>query len=130
MSTSYYYISEPFTHIRLDEGPAHDRVTLFESHACSGVLTVSRGQGLSLVRRFAAYCEDSQAPMRTHFGGRGVGCVVTENVRGLADDLVLISEYGEALTVGEIRARSGHGAAADAVIGELFGYGKGDKDGE
>ena len=112
MSTSYYYVAEPFTSIRLEEGPTHDRVTLWESHGNAGTLTVARGHGRQLVKRFAEECDDGRAPMRTHFGGRGVGCIVTENVRDLADDLVLISEYGDVLTVGEIRRCAGHGADA------------------
>lgn len=121
MSTSYYYIEEPFTSIRLLEGPVHDRVSLWESHGLAGTLTVSHGKGRSLVRRFIQYADDPQAPLRTHWGGKEVGCVVTENIRGLADDLVLIDEYGEPVTVGVIRARAGH-VRKDGMPGELFGY--------
>jgi len=125
MSTSYYYIREPFTSVRLEEGPGHDRVTLWERGANCGTLVLSLGSGKRLVSMFAAGDDDdSRAPIRTHYGGKDVGAVVTENVSGLDPSLVLISEYGEPLTVEQIRARAGHGKNASGIggIGELFGY--------
>lgn len=121
MSTAYYYLREPFTSIRLERGPSHDRVTLWERGANIGTLTVSAGTGSMVTYLFAEVEYDGKAPMRTHWGGTKVGCVVTENVRGLDPSLVLVSEYGDVLTVGDIRARSGHGRGT-AKPGELFGY--------
>ena len=41
MSTSYYRLQDPFTSLRLEEGPGHDRLTVWEQHANCGTLTVS-----------------------------------------------------------------------------------------
>ena len=124
MSTSYYYVRQPFTSVHLEEGPVHDRVTIFEKGANCGMLTVTAGTGSSVCWFFADHnVEDWQAPMRTHYGGKDVGCVVTENLRGLDPRLLLISEYGKPMTVGEIRALAGRRRKDDAP-GELFGYDK------
>lgn len=126
MSTSYYRLAEPFTSLRLEEWPGHDRLTVFESHANCGTLTMSRGHGRLVAMRFASRDgDDSSCPMRTHWGGADVGAVVdvNESGRGLADDITLISEYGDVLTVGEVKARAG-ARRADGWPTELFGYEK------
>ena len=124
MSTSYYYVRQPFTSVRLEEGQVHDRVTIFEKGANCGTLTVTAGIGSSVCWFFADHnVDDWHAPMRTHWGGDTVGCVVTENVRGLDPDLVLVSGYGIPIAVAEIRALAGQGRK-DGTPGELFGYDK------
>lgn len=104
MSTSYHYLRGPLTSLRLEEGPAHDRLTVFEAGANAGTLTLSLGTGRLLALALADEQDDFHCPMRTHFGGAGVSCVVTENVRGLDPALTLVSDEGEVLTVAEIRA--------------------------
>ena len=124
MSTSYYYVRQPFTSVRLEEDLVYDRVTVFERSMNCGTLIVSRGIGSSVCWFFSEHdVDDSHAPMRTHYGGKDVGCVVTENVRGLDPRLLLISEYGKPMTVDEIRALAGH-VRKDGTPGELFGYDK------
>ena len=123
MSTSYYYMQPPFS-VRLEKGPVHDRVTIFENGVNCGMLTVTAGKGSSVCWLFSENdVDDLHAPMRTHWGGKDVGCVVTENVRGLDPNLQLISEYREPTTVGAIRALAGH-VRKDGTPGELFGYDK------
>lgn len=109
MSTSYYYIQEPITSLRLEEGPGHDRLTVWQSGANAGTLVLTKGSARTIISLFAEHAEDDRCPMRTHFGGVEVGCVVTENVRGLDPSLILISEYGELFTVAQIRAFAGEG---------------------
>ena len=122
MSTSYYYFNSPITSIRLEEGPAHDLITIFENHANCGTLTVSKGTGRTICLMFALNdVDDFQCPIHTHWGGSKVGAVITENVNGLSDDLILISEYGEPMSVKQIRALAGH-VRKDGMPGELFGY--------
>ena len=70
---------------------------------------------------FVDRADDGDCPMRTHWGGRDRGCVVTENAKGLDPETTLVSEYGEPLTVGQIRGRAGH-VRKDGWPGELFGY--------
>ena len=107
MSTSYYDLVEGITSLHLEEGPAHDRLTVWENGANAGTLTLSRGSGKWVARLFADRTGDIDCPLRTHWGGSAVGSVVTENRRGLADDYCVVSEYGDVLTVGQVRARAG-----------------------
>jgi len=105
MSTDYYWLRDPFTSIRLEEGEVHDRVTLWEGGANCGTLTLRAGHGRVVCRMFAD-TDDANAPIHTHFGGADVGCVVTESASALDEPYILVSEYGQPLTVGEIRKRS------------------------
>jgi hypothetical protein len=110
MSTSYYHFIHPVTSVKINEGPVHDRVTVFESHAQTGTLTVSKGMGKKFASFFAEEVDDNLAPMRTHFGGKGRGCVVTIHDEHLHPDTYLIDEYGSVFTVAEIKAMDGRGA--------------------
>jgi len=121
MSMSYYYLRAPFTSVRLEHIGEHDKVTLWENGANAGTLTLSKGVGRKFLYMMTDHVDDSQAPMRIYWGDSDKGCVVTENVRGLDPDLMLISEYGEPLRVSEIRDRAGH-VRKDKMPGELFGY--------
>jgi len=70
---------------------------------------------------FALYEEDDRCPLRTHWGGPGCGAVVTVHDSELPDEAVVISEYGDLLTVGEVKARQG-ARRKDGWPTELFGY--------
>ena len=121
MSTSYNRLIEGVTSIRLEEGKGHDRLTLWIEHGNAGTLTLPRGWGRRLVRLFADDSgSDDRDAMRTHWGGAKVGTVVTDNAR-LPDNAILISEYGEVLTVETIHARAGV-KRKDGMPTELFGY--------
>ncbi len=121
MSTSYYRLIEPFTSLRLDEGARHDKLTVFESGANCGTLTVNHGTGRRLAQCFAAHEDDGQCPLRTHWGGKDRGAVVTVNDPSLPDEATVVSEYGDVLTVGRVKARDGQGRS-DGMPTELFGY--------
>ena len=122
MSTSYYRLRDPFSSMRLKEGKVHDRVTLWEGGALAGTLVVRGGTGKRVALIFADQdCDDSKVPMRTHWGGSGVGAVVTVNDRSLADDITLVSEYGDVLTVAKVMAREG-AKRKDGMPTELCGY--------
>lgn len=110
MSTSYYHFRPPITSVRVEEGPSHDRITVFESKANAGTLTVSRGLGKVIASFFAYEVDDNKAPMRTHFGGKGRGCVVTVQDPHLHDDTFLIDEFGQVYTVRAIKQFDGNGA--------------------
>lgn len=69
------------------------------------------------------YEDDGDCPMRTHWGGSEVGSIVTENENNLPDEMIVISEYGDLLTVREVRARQG-AKRKDGAPTELFGYEK------
>ena len=110
MSTSYYHLRQPITSLRLEEVVGHDRLTLFESGANIGTLTLSKGMGKTVASFFADEVDDHVAPLRTHYGGKGVGCVVTVHDPHLHPETMLIDEYGQPFTVAQIRAMNGNGA--------------------
>lgn len=110
MSTSYYHLRPPITSLRLEEGAGHDSLTLFESGANIGTLTITKGLGKTVVSFFADDVEDNLAPLRTHYGGKGIGCVVTVHDPHLHPETMLIDEYGQPFTVAQITAMSGRGA--------------------
>ena len=120
MSTSYYKLKEPITSIRIESNERHDKLTIFTRHGNAGMLVLDRGDGKDIARMFMAYDEDNKCPMRTHWGGKE-GAVVTENEENLLDEMTVISEYGEILTVGDVRKRAG-AKRKDGMPTELFGY--------
>lgn len=122
MSTSYYRLREPFTSIRIEVGNGHDRVTLWTRHGNAGTLTVDRGDGKRIALILVKYGGDNECPMRTHWGGTS-GSVVTENQNNLPNEMTLVSEYGEVLSVADVRKRSG-ATRKDGMPTELFGYEK------
>lgn len=114
MSTSYYFPIDGISSMRLVEGPGHDRLTIFEHGANAGELVLSLGMGRVVASALAQKdFDDSSCPMRTHYGGKGVGCVVTEHQRGLDPNACLISENGKIFTVAQIRELSGAGKQGD-----------------
>ena len=121
MSTSYYRLIEPITSLRLEEGLGHDRLTIFENGANAGTLTLTKGLGRRVAGCFSQHEDDSQCPMRTHWGGKDRGAVVTVNDVTLPDDATVISEYGDILTVAQVKARDGR-KRTDGYPTELFGY--------
>jgi len=102
MSTSYYRLVEPFSNIKV----IGNMITLRSNDRPAGIILVPPEFVIQVVRLFRPYEEDDLAPMRTHWGGKELGTVVTVN-EVLADDITLISEYGEVLTVAQIKARAG-----------------------
>ena len=114
MSTNnyyYYYLAYPITRLRITHtipGIVSIHVTVATEE--TGKLVVSPEHVSALMRLFSQIePDDSRCPIYTYCGDVSRGCVVVENVRGLDPNLQLISEYGELLTVAEIRALDGAG---------------------
>src|SRR3990170_3080808 len=106
MSTSYYRLKEEITSLRLEEGPAHDRLAVWENHALAGTLTLSLGQGRRIAKYFAQTDEDgAHCPLRSYWVGGERGTVVYENGAPLPDEAIVVSEYGQVLTAAQVRAR-------------------------
>jgi hypothetical protein len=124
MSTSYYRLRAPFTRIETETDGERTWVKLWNAEGPLGALAVQTVAARDTVLGFADQTCDSDCPMRTHWGGSAVGCVVTEN-SALDPETTLVSEYGEVLTVRQVRERAGHGRGATSLaqVGELFGYG-------
>lgn len=121
MSTSYYRLTEPFTSIKMEEGPGHDRVKLWEHGALAGELVLTKGWGKRVCLLFALHEEDNECPLRTHWGGQDRGAVVTVNDKAMPNEACVISEYGEPLTVQQVKERDGT-RRSDSWPTELFGY--------
>jgi len=78
------------------------------------------------LRRFALEEPDNKCPLRSYWGGSEKGSIVYTNENDLSDDMLVISSYGELLTVAQVKAR--HGAKRkDNMPTELFGYEKEEK---
>lgn len=123
MSTSYYRLAKPVTHLNIRKTPSHYHVGVFINHALAGELCVRAEEATSLFRLFQLYEEDNVCPLRTWWGGPDKGAIVEINDKTLPDEAIVISEYGEPLTVGEVKARKG-ARRKDGMPTELFGYEK------
>lgn len=122
MSTTYYHLQHPVTRFEChsEMGPAIVWLTVYLEGKSAGSLAIPKELIRQWMKLFIDYDSDMNAPLRTHWGGADVGSVVTVN-ENLPDDAQVISEYGELLTVGQVKAR--HGAKrADGWPTELFGY--------
>lgn len=109
MSVSYYRLRSPFTSARLEEGPGHDRLSLWESHALSGVLTLTKGKGREALLAFTE-TETAFPPAHSWYGGKGIGTQISFRDSELADLDCMVSETGEIFTVAELKARTREGA--------------------
>jgi hypothetical protein len=119
MSTSYYRLRPPVTHLRLESGGGHDRLSIWIDHGLAGVLRLPKAATRDLLRAFILDEVDSECPLLTHWGGKAA--VVTVNDGSLPDETVVVSEYGELLTVAEVKVRDG-AVRSDGMPTELFGY--------
>lgn len=117
MSTSYYRLAEPITHLNGEIGGGHTHLGIWVNHGKTGILVLHNNE----VGPFIRLLLSDIVAMRTHWGGSEVGSIVTEVVPGLTDEMQLISEYDEILTVGQIRRRQGS-RRQDGYPTELFGY--------
>jgi len=98
-----------------------DQLQIWINHELSGLLTVSKHDTRKILSMFTAYEEDNECPLRSHWGGPERGSIVTINDPTIPDEACVISEYGELLTVREVKARSG-AKRSDGMPTELFGY--------
>lgn len=102
MSTSYYGLKYPFTHITLEERDG-TILTWINKEFC-GCFVVKPEH----IRDALLVFFDTDTPiMRRYWGGRHEGVKVDEYMSALADSYVILSEYGELTTVGVIRATRG-----------------------
>ena len=123
MSTSYYRLASPITHLRIDGSGAHDKISIWVSHGLSGILVIPKHETHNILRIFSYDEADDKCPLHTYWGGKERGTVVTTNDESLPDEACVISEYGELLTVGEVKSRDGANRK-DGMPTELFGYEK------
>ena len=122
MSTSYYCIAKPVSALQVhDNTDKLDTIEFWIAGEYVGALTMDKHHVKSFVRRFIEYDDDFRCPLRSHWGGADRGSIVTVNRADIGDDELVISEYGELLTVGQVKARDG-AKRKDGFPTELFGY--------
>ena len=121
MSTSYYRLKQPITYLRVEDIGGHNKISIWVAHGLSGELIVPKEQTRYIVDCFVEYEEDNRCPLRTHWGGKDRGSVVTIIDPTYPDEAIVVSEYGDILTVAEVKARDG-ARRTDNMPTELFGY--------
>lgn len=102
MSTNYYFPLPGISSIRLHEGEAHDQVTVFQEGKNAGTLTLSKGTGRTIVSALSV--DDDIPPVRTY--GSKSGIILEEHYQHLDELTCLISEYGEPITLRELRRKT------------------------
>jgi len=109
MGTSYRGLREPWSSIEVEYLHTHTRITLWEHGGYAGTLTVQKDWDSEAIASFVERADDLHCPMRTYWGGEDTGTVVVENCPDMPDDRVLVSESGQVVTVGDVRAYAGDG---------------------
>ena len=122
MSTSYYRLAKPITHLKVETNGTRVKLGIWVNDLYTGELSINEHELSELILKFREDEGDDVCPARTHWGGTDVGTVVT--IRG-PDEMQVISEYGDLLTIEDIRARAGYAKGAPDKYGELFGYKQG-----
>ena len=118
MSTSYYGLYKPLTCLRIEcSNQEHTRLSVWICGGHAGTLTVPTQ---TLKNFLMLFCSDHNCLLRTHWGGKDRGSVVTV-LHDAPDETIVISEYGQLLTVGQVKARDG-AKRSDGMPTELFGY--------
>ena len=107
MSTSYYRLRPPITNLELDEGLYYDVLKVWINDSLAGELALTEDEVKEVIRCFALREADNECPLRAYWGGDEEGTVVYANEDNLPDEMIVVSTYGEILTVGQVKARAG-----------------------
>lgn len=121
MGTSYYRLKKPVTHVSVDRRGVNSKINVWIDNFFSGTLYVPQECTSKIVLMFAEKEGDTECPLRTYWGGAERGTVVVINDLSVPDDTVVISRYGEVLTVREVKTSDG-AKRKDSIPTELFGY--------
>ena len=105
MSAEYYALKKPITSIRPEIMGGHTHVGIWVNHAKSGTLVFRNEEWKDAIWLFfEKYVSDP--PMRTFWGGTKDGCIVKETNTASPTEQQMVSEFGELMTVGQIRAKA------------------------
>lgn len=99
MSTSYYALRQPITSLRLNDIGGHTEITVFINHVHAGSICARNGRELTSVMR------NVFSSTQELYHSNGGWSRYTRPEYMLSDDAQLISEYGELITVGEIKEK-------------------------
>lgn len=119
MSTEYFALREPFTAIRVRPGPVTE-VGIEVGGASAGTVYLPKRWSCQINEMF---CEHSPAA-HSWFGGEHVGMQVAlcgtwalVSERHIRPEAILVSEYGDVTTIGELLALRGQGKKQCAAEG-------------
>jgi len=73
MSTSYYRLKPPITHLRLEDTGGHNRLSIWVDHGLAGTLVLPKEATRDVIQCFTLYEDDFECPLRTHRGGKERG---------------------------------------------------------
>ena len=110
MSTDYHGFRKPVTSIRPEVLGGHTHVGVWVNHAKAGMLIFRNEEWEEAIWLFV---DEDKSLMHTFFGGIEKGTVVVADVPELQPEQILISEYGEIITVADVWARAGKGKNKD-----------------
>lgn len=106
MSTKYYALKKPITSIRPEIMGGHTHVGVWVNHAKSGILVFRNDEWKDAIWLFVKK-NVFPPPMRTFWGGMKDGCIVKEYAdTSFPAEQQMVSECGELITVGQIRAKA------------------------
>ena len=105
MSTEYYALKKPITSIRPEIMGGHTHVGIWVNHAKSGTLVFRNDEWKTAIWLFVEK-NVSEPPMQSLWDGEKEGCIVKETDASSPAEQQMVSELGEIMTVGQIRARA------------------------
>lgn len=122
MSTSYYRLRKPVTYLALSRPEGmHNSLRIWINHALAATITLRKEETNDVLRLLSQDGDDFEArPLHTYWNGE-LGAVVIVNDKTIHDEELVISDYGELLTVQQVKARNG-AKRKDGKPTELFGY--------
>lgn len=104
MSTNYYRLKSPITHLKLESGKKNSKLYVWTSHKQAGKLVLDNDE---IGRVLGCFTEKTNRPsLRTYWSGDTPDLIVVEN-ETLPDNTLLVSSNGELCTVGEVKSRGG-----------------------
>ena len=103
MSTDYYALKKPITSIRPEILGGHTHVGIWVNHAKSGTLIFHNDEWKDAIWLFV---EREVSPIRAFWGDTEKGCIVRETDTKSPAEQQMVSESGELVTIGQIRAKA------------------------
>lgn len=118
-------MQSPITHLKLQRaGKKNAKLFIWVNHQLAGKLVLDKQEIRQVLACFTLKEPDNKCPLRSYWGGDGVGTIVYANEPDLPKEMQVISRYGELLTVAQVKARQGANRK-DGLPTELLGFGEG-----
>lgn len=105
MSTEYYALKKPITSIRPEIMGGHTHVGIWVNHAKSGTLVFHNDEWKDAIWLFVEK-NVVTPPIHSFWGGTKDGCIVKEIDASSPVEQQMVNEFGELMTVGQIRAKA------------------------